>query len=202
MWALRLAKPPLRLAARLRGELGRALAEQRRQGYAQCFEAGHLRRALDGSLRRLGRDRVELFLLHNPPPALVGSEALWRFVDDARRAGDLRSFGISCAGADADIAWLRQPAVEVVEVPLGAGRAATDGFLASAAGRGVGIVARELLGGPGRHDATAIEDALRAALGHQAVSVALLGMTRLEHVNANAALARRLSTDAAVALRA
>jgi aryl-alcohol dehydrogenase-like predicted oxidoreductase len=202
MWALRLAKPPLRLAARLRGGLGRALAAQRRQGYPQCFEPDHLRRALDGSLRRLGRHRVELFLLHNPPPALAAHEALWRFVDDAKRAGDLRSFGISCAGAEADIAWLRQPAVEVVEVPLGAGPAAADGFLASAAGRGVGIVARELLGGPGQHDEAAIEAALRAALGHQAVSVALLGMTRPEHVRATAALARQIGADAAVALRA
>jgi len=33
MWALRLAKPPLRLAARLRGAIGLSLAERRRRGY-------------------------------------------------------------------------------------------------------------------------------------------------------------------------
>jgi len=203
MWAFRLAKPPLRLATRLRGAVGRSLAERRSRGYAQCFDADHLRRALHGSLQRLGRDRVELFLLHNPPPAVAGSDALWRFVDDAKRAGDLRSFGISCDGAEADIVWLRQSAVEVAQVPLASGHArATDEFLASAAARGVGIVAREILGGPGRHDETAIEAGLRAALGHPSVSVALIGMTRPEHVRANAALARRIGSADAIARRA
>jgi aryl-alcohol dehydrogenase-like predicted oxidoreductase len=202
-WALRLVKPPLRLATRLSKALGRSLAERRSHGYAQCFDADHLRRALHGSLRRLDRDRVELFLLHNPPPMVAGSDALWRFVDDAKRAGDLRSFGISCAGGEADIAWLRQPAVEIVQVPLGGGRAAaTDGFLASAASRGVGIVAREILGGPGRYDAGEIEAALRAALNHPSVSVALVGMTRPEHVRANSSLVRRINAAAPVALRA
>jgi aryl-alcohol dehydrogenase-like predicted oxidoreductase len=208
MWALRLAKPPLRLASRFRTSVARSLAARRSQGYAQCFEPEHLARALHGSLKRLGRDRVDLFLLHNPPPGLAASDALWRLIDDEKRAGGLRSFGVSCTGTEADIVWLHHSAVEIVEVPVGPSgesgspAGATDAFLACAASRGVGVIARELLGGPGRHDEAAVESALRGALTLPSISVAQLGMSRPEHVRANAALARRIAAESAVALRA
>jgi aryl-alcohol dehydrogenase-like predicted oxidoreductase len=197
MWALRLAKPPLRLAAQLRDPIARSLALRRSRGYRQCFAPDYLRRALHGSLRRLGRERVDLFLLHNPPPELAQSDALWRLVEDETRAGGLRSFGVSCAGSAADIAWLHHAAVEIVEVPP----RATEGFLACARGRGVGVIVRELLGGASSHDPAAIETALRATLDTSPVAVALIGMSRPEHVRANAALVRRLAAEA-VPLRA
>jgi aryl-alcohol dehydrogenase-like predicted oxidoreductase len=198
-WALRLAKPPLRLAARLRGAVGRSLAARRRQGFAQNFAPEHLRRALRGSLKRLGRERIDLFMLHNPPPESAEVEALWRFVEDAKRAGELRCFGVSCGGDDADIAWLRHDAVEVVQVPLGPDGAATDGFLAMAADRNVGVVAREILGGPGRHEAAAVEAALRRTLSRPEVAVALVGMTQSQHVQSSGALVRRVAAPAAMA---
>jgi aryl-alcohol dehydrogenase-like predicted oxidoreductase len=201
-WALRLAKPPLRLAAWLSGALDRSVDARRRRGFRQCFEPAHLRHALHGSLRRLGRARVELFMLHSPPPELAASEALWRFVDDAKFAGDMRCFGVSCGGGDLDIAWLRQPAVEVVQLPFGPIRTVSDAFLATAVSRGIGIVAREILGGPGRHDAAAIEAALRAVLAEPAVAVALVGMARAEHVRATAALACRVTETPVLARRA
>jgi len=201
-WVLRLAKPPLRLAARLSGALDRSVDARRRRGFRQCFAPAHLARALHASLRRLGRERVDLFMLHGPPPELAGSEALWRFVDDARSAGDLRCFGVSCGGGELDIAWLRQPAVEVVQLPFGPIRTVSDAFLATAAGRGIGVVAREILGGPGRHDEAAVAAALRAVLAEPTVGVALVGMTRAAHVRATAALARTIATAPALARRA
>ena len=194
-WTIRLVKPPLRWAARLRRGINRSIAARRREGFRQDFAPNHLRQALHGSLRRLRRERIDVFFLHNPPPTLAETDALWRFVEDARRAGALRSFGISCAGDDLDAAWLNHAAVEIAQVPLGS---ASPHFLAAARERGVGIVARELLGG--RCRATEIEAALREAFDHPAVSVALLGMSRSEHVRANAALARRVAEGPAHAL--
>ena len=199
MWALRLAKPPLRLAARLRGKVGRSLAARRRQGYAQSFDPEHLRRALRGSLKRLDRDRIDLFLLHNPPPEIADDETLWRFVEDSKRSGELRCFGVSCGGGDGDIVWLRQPAVEIVQVPLGPDGAATDGFLAGAAERNVGVIAHQILGGPGRHEAAEIEAALRRTLSRPEVGVALVGMTQPEHVRATGALVHRVALPAPIA---
>jgi aryl-alcohol dehydrogenase-like predicted oxidoreductase len=190
LWALRLAKPPMRLLQRLRGGVAQQVAARRAQGFAQRFDARYLERALHGSLKRLGRARVDVFLLHNPPIA-AATDALWRFVDRAKRNGDLRSFGISCTTAFDGLAWLELPAVEVIQVAAGPGNA-PDALLTTAAARGVGVIAREILGGPGAHGEAAVLGALRTVLRRPEVSVALLGMTRPEHVRANAALAHRL----------
>lgn len=194
MWAMRLVKPPLRLVAGLRRSVSQSIAARRSEGFRQDFAPDHLRRALHGSLRRLRRERIDVFFLHNPPPALAGADVLWRFVESARRAGSLRSFGISCGGEDDDTVWLAHGAVEVAQVPLGS---ASPRFLASARERGVEVVARELLGG--RCRVVEIEAALRGALDHPAVAVALLGMSRPAHVRTNAALARRVAEVPALA---
>ncbi|MBV8168760.1 MAG: aldo/keto reductase [Alphaproteobacteria bacterium] len=195
LWALRLAKPPMRLLTRLRGGVRETVAARRSQGYAQRFDDAHLARALHGSLRRLGRDRIDVFLLHNPPIG-AATDALWRFVDTAKRNGDVRSFGISCTTAFDGMPWLEHPAVEVIQVAAGPGNA-PDALLAAASARGIGVIAREILGGPqsgpNAHGEAAVLAALRAVLHRPGVSVALLGMTRPEHVHANAALAHRLA---------
>jgi aryl-alcohol dehydrogenase-like predicted oxidoreductase len=189
-WVLRLAKPPMRLLARLKGGIKRSVAAQRAQGYPQRFDPAHLRRALDGSLKRLGRDRIDVFQLHNPPVA-AASEALWRFVETAKQRGDIGSFGVSCTTAYDGLAWLAHDVVEIVQVAAGPENA-PDALLAAAHRRGVGVIAREILGGPGAHGEVAVMAALRTTLARPEVSVALLGMTRPEHVRANAALAHRL----------
>jgi aryl-alcohol dehydrogenase-like predicted oxidoreductase len=193
-WALRFAKPPLRLLARASRRIGGSLREWRDRGLAQRFDPAHLGAALRGSLRRLQRERIDLFLLHDPPADLASADALWRWVEAEQRAGHLRGFGVSCAGTAADIAWLHAPAVEVVQVgwrlPAGA---AGDPFLAAARRRGVGIIAREFLGE--RRDDDAIRAGLRGVLAHPEVSVALVGMSRPDHVRANARLAQEVAAD-------
>jgi len=198
-WALRLAKPVLRRLTRANGRVGRSIAAWRSHGFAQRFDVRHLARALHGSLRRLGRERVELFLLHDPPPEAAESEALWRWVEDARRAGDIRGFGVSCLGTEADVVWLHQPEVAAVQIAWQPPQGATgDVFLGKARRRGIAIIARGLLGGTGVPALGALDSALRGVLAHPEVAVALVGMTRPEHVRANAALARQISADAAV----
>jgi aryl-alcohol dehydrogenase-like predicted oxidoreductase len=198
-WALRLAKPVLRRLTRPNGQVGRSIAAWRSHGFAQRFDVRHLERALRSSLRRLGRERVELFLLHDPPPEAAENEALWRWVETARRAGRLHAFGVSCLGTEADVVWLHQPEVAAVQIawqpPQGSGG---DVFLGKARRRGVAIIARGLVGGTGVPVLGALDSALRGVLSHPEVSVALVGMTRPAHVRANAALARQITADAAV----
>lgn len=198
-WALRLAKPLLRPLLRRRPASGGAIATRRRRGFAHCFEPAHLRRALEGSLRRLRRERVELFLLHSPPPALAEDEALWRLVEDLTRDGLIGAFGVSCAGTAADMAWLRRPAVAAVQIPwYDAGL--NDAFVRKARHDGVAVIAREILAGAAGADAVGAR--LQAALSHPDIDVALVGMSRADHVRANAALAARLAARPAAAVSA
>ena len=54
----------------------------------------HLTNALDGSLRRLGVDRVDLYQVHGFDPLTPLDETL-RFMDDAVSAGKISYFGLS-----------------------------------------------------------------------------------------------------------
>jgi aryl-alcohol dehydrogenase-like predicted oxidoreductase len=58
-----------------------------------------IRRQLEGSLERLGVDRVDLYLAHEPDPATPLEETIGAF-EDLRRAGRIGAFGLSNVGAD------------------------------------------------------------------------------------------------------
>ncbi|MFJ9539176.1 aldo/keto reductase [Streptomyces sp. NPDC101225] len=59
--------------------------------------------AIDGSLEKLGLDHVDLMLIHSPQPwddfrggdYAEGNREAWRALEDAHRAGKIRSIGVS-----------------------------------------------------------------------------------------------------------
>jgi pyridoxine 4-dehydrogenase len=63
----------------------------------------HLRKALEGSLRRLKLERIELYQLHAPDPKVPFAESLGALAD-LRRAGKIRHVGIS----NVDVAQLEE----------------------------------------------------------------------------------------------
>jgi predicted oxidoreductase len=54
----------------------------------------HIVRSAEGSLRRLGTDRLDAFLLHRPDPLMEPDEVARAF-DDLHAAGKVRAFGVS-----------------------------------------------------------------------------------------------------------
>jgi len=54
----------------------------------------HLRRAIDGSLRRLAVDHIDLYYLHRPDPAVPVEESIG-VLAEAVRAGKIRAIGVS-----------------------------------------------------------------------------------------------------------
>src|SRR5579862_403502 len=61
------------------------------------YDAGGARRSLHRSLRTLKTDYVDLLLLHDPLPGSVRSDEVSSFLEDARAAGLIRSWGITGA---------------------------------------------------------------------------------------------------------
>jgi pyridoxine 4-dehydrogenase len=59
----------------------------------------HLRKALDGSLRRLRLERIPLYQLHRIDPA-VPEDDQFGFLQEAQRAGKIQHVGLSEAGID------------------------------------------------------------------------------------------------------
>jgi 2,5-diketo-D-gluconate reductase A len=65
----------------------------------KCFNSDHgyeeARRALDNSLKRLGFDQIDLYLIHWPVPSRDKYVETWRAFIEAQKQGLVRSIGVS-----------------------------------------------------------------------------------------------------------
>lgn len=186
LWLLRAVKPVLRSLTQRRSGLRSQLAGRRAKSFPQRFDPASLGRSLAGSLRRLGRDRVDIFLLHNPHPDEAAKDGLWRWVEAELGRGRIGAFGISCMGEAADRVWLDHPAVTVAQVPARSVVPELGGMLHAAGPGRLRVMVRELVG-PGQHTTAAIVAALHAVAASRAASVAVLGMSSAKHVRELAA---------------
>lgn len=69
------------------------------------LSASHVERSVEGSLRRLQTDRLDVLLLHRPDP-LVEAHELAEALSRLHRSGKVRCFGVSNMHA-AQLAWLQ-----------------------------------------------------------------------------------------------
>ena len=91
---------------------------KRREGHREaphCFEPAFLERALEGSLRRLGTDRIDLWQLHNVRLEHLQRDDVWTFLDRVRREGKVRSVGVALGPA---IGWLEEGLYSLSERPV------------------------------------------------------------------------------------
>jgi len=140
-------KPILRPIIKALGIRRDRLPSVARGTIAQDFSPGYLTRALEASLRRLRTDYVDLFQLHSPPAEVVERGEWEPALDDLKRAGKLRYYGISCDTPEAARAALRFPNVSSLQFAFNLLEpGALDTILPSAREKGVGCIARECLG--------------------------------------------------------
>lgn len=59
------------------------------------FAVARARQALEGSLRRLGRDRIDCYLLHEPVIGLVATEEWRRWLEQCQTSGKVGEFGLA-----------------------------------------------------------------------------------------------------------
>ena len=63
------------------------------------WSPAYFRRALEGSLRRLGTDHIDLYQLHNPRIDAIENDDLWAEVEKARDEGLIRAAGAALGPA-------------------------------------------------------------------------------------------------------
>lgn len=68
----------------------------------QDFGAGHIRKACEESLRRLKRERIDFYQLHNPKMDTIERDETFAVLDDLVREGKIRSYGVALGPA---IGW-------------------------------------------------------------------------------------------------
>ncbi|MCX6960784.1 MAG: aldo/keto reductase [Verrucomicrobia bacterium] len=60
------------------------------------FDANYVKKSIDGSLRRLGRERLDFFLLHDPTSPVWEDDSLRRIIEKAKAAGKIPSNCYKC----------------------------------------------------------------------------------------------------------
>src|SRR5215831_6362388 len=136
-----LVRPLLRLIRLRRHHLPSAV----RGSPVQDFSPAHLRRALEGSLRRLQTDFLDLFQLHSPPAEVVQRGEWLDAVHRFKQEGKIRYYGISCDSPDAAVAALRYPTLSAIQVSLSLLEQRALAVIAKAKEQEVAVIARECL---------------------------------------------------------
>jgi len=143
----------------------------------------YLRRSLLGSLRRLGRERTDIFLLHSPSAAdLADGEAL-DCLGAFKQEGLARCVGVSCDDQATLASIASDERVEAIEAPLGPNRQDLLIDLKRAAERGAIVIAREILSCDLQARRPAAKSALSFCLAEPAIAVVLIGTTDARHLD-------------------
>lgn len=181
---------------------------------SQDFSARYLVRALEGSLRRLKTDYVDIYQLHSPPAPVVRSEEFIETLESLKQQGKIRYYGVAADTAQDAQLCLQYPQITSVQLPFGLlDREALDTVFSQDGAQGTGVIARGCFGGgllketlteaqlremtpkwpeilrlrriAGQQGRPILEMALQFALRIPSISVVLLGMRTESHLMDN-----------------
>lgn len=82
----------------------------------QDFSPAFVRRALEESLRRLETDYIDLYQLHNPRMTAIESDELFALLEEVKREGKIRSYGVALGPA---IGWEEEGVAVMRSRPIG-----------------------------------------------------------------------------------
>jgi aryl-alcohol dehydrogenase-like predicted oxidoreductase len=144
-WAGRV-KPLLRPLVRLLKLRRDQLPSSSRGVLSQDFSPVYLKTAVEGSLRRLRTDYLDILQLHSPPLEIVERGEWLPALEELKRTGKVRYFGVAVDSVEAGLAALRIPAVSSIQFTLNLlERGGAAELFPAAQRQGVGGIARECL---------------------------------------------------------
>lgn len=118
-----------------------------RGALSQDFSPKYLRGAVEGSLKRLRTDYLDILQLHSPPTDVIERGEWAPALEELRRTGKVRYFGIAVDSLDAGLAALKMPGVTSIQFTLSLlEQQAAERLFPQAQSQGVGVIARECLG--------------------------------------------------------
>src|SRR2546428_886853 len=110
------------------------------------FTPGYLRFAVERSLERLRADHIDLLQLHNPPINLISARDAYEPLEEMKREGLIRFYGVSVHPPEEGMAAVQATMPDTVQIVYNlARREAEDTFLPTAHPANVGVIAREPL---------------------------------------------------------
>lgn len=171
------------------------IAAARAKPMPTCWEPAFLIKSLDDSLRRLRRERIELFMLHSPQSDVIRAGAAVDALERAKVAGKIGAVGVSVDDVETAHTCLEDPRVRVLQLPLLPGQFTYDKVLQDASEAGVAVIAREILGGTAAISRTLdpaafAHDRIVEMIQAPQVALPLIGTTKMRTLDASIAAAR------------
>jgi aryl-alcohol dehydrogenase-like predicted oxidoreductase len=112
----------------------------------QNFSSDYIRRAIDGSLRRLKTDYIDVFQLHSPSPDIIETGEFIPTLEQAKSQGKIRWYGVSCRGIEDAALCFRHPGISSLQIPINLLEfKGVPSLLALAAQKNVAVIARQPL---------------------------------------------------------
>jgi aryl-alcohol dehydrogenase-like predicted oxidoreductase len=195
----RWVKPAAKLFLHRSESARRISSAMRSDSLPQCFAPEYIISSVEGSLRRLKTEYIDLFLLHSPPPHTIADGTVFDALDRLKSKGLIRYYGVSCGREEDALLCLRDPRISALQIPgslLGVGT--LENLLELTTKKGVAIVVRQpfaqghllthpaLLEFVAKHPGrTPAQTALRFVLQLRGVGVVLTGMTSRSHLAEN-----------------
>ncbi|MCI1112885.1 aldo/keto reductase [Stenotrophomonas geniculata] len=137
----------IRLVARGSNTARNGVSSLRSQPLPTRWDTDFISAAIDGSLRRLRRDAIDVYLLHSPQESALRNGEAIQALHNAQQAGKIRVVGVSVDDVGTAMAALADPRVGALQLPFHPGSHEYDQVMAQALKQGVKIIAREVLGG-------------------------------------------------------
>lgn len=98
---------------------------------------------IDRSLQNLGVDALDLLQLHCPPTDVYSREDVYQFLDDLKREGKIRHYGVSVERIDEALTAIEYEGVATVQIIFNAFRQRpAEFFFSEAIEKNIGILAR------------------------------------------------------------
>ena len=200
------AKPILRHVLPFAGVLRHKIARARSNANANNsfrihIEPSTITTALDGTLRRIRRDYLDLLLLHDPSAESVENEANQLQLNRLVESRKIGAWGISSSDVTVIERAISASACSIVQFPVNREWLATYPDLMQRCERqGVSVIANGVLAplsppsesSLASHCATTVEDCFAFALGQPAVRVLLCGTRKVSHLERNVQIVRSL----------
>lgn len=117
---------------------GRGLTPHTAEGYT----SENMERFIDGSLRRLGQERLDLVLLHCPPSSVYQNDELFAGLERLVQKGKIAHYGVSIEKVSEGLKAMDYP-IAAIEVIFNMFRLKpTEELFPAAKAKGIGILAR------------------------------------------------------------
>lgn len=84
----------------------------------QNFDRNYLITAVEGSLKRLQTDYLDLFQLHSPPSEILQEAEVWQTLELLKKSGKIRYYGVSCDEIDDALYCLQQPGLASIQLEI------------------------------------------------------------------------------------